>query len=256
MNTRSWVWVAFVVLWAGCASPARTPADAGMPQDAEVKPGMSRRAMRLWLRADQGVVASDGKVSRWKDQSGGGRDAIMSSVPRQPSLRRGALNDNPVVHFDGAQSLYLEALVEPTVFTVFVVGKNNETEEHAFSMILGPGGNEANNQLRWQNGTEVLAVGTGNNMPVVRTSIGDTRTWHLLTLHYDGSTLRLYRNGKPVGNHDFSTQGPWTFAQVGGYYSEHFAKADLAEVLVYDDALLGGEREAVEHYLKSKYRLD
>ncbi|MFP2907201.1 LamG-like jellyroll fold domain-containing protein [Pyxidicoccus sp. 3LFB2] len=209
--------------------------------------------MQLWLRADSGVVSRDGKVSRWKDESGSGHDAIMEHGPRQPSLQRGALNDNPAVHFDGSQSLYLQSPVGPTAFTVFVVGKNNETE--AFSMILGPGGNEANNQLRWENGTDVLAVGTGNGLPIVTTPIGDTRTWHLLTLHYDGETLSLSKNGKPVGSHAFSTHGPWTFAQVGGYYSQYFAKADLAEVIVYDAALPGGEREAVESYLKSKYRL-
>ncbi len=254
MKLGCWAWVVSVVVWAGCASPSRAPAESGTGTGE--KPEVSQRALRLWLRADEGVVASGGKVSRWKDQSGGGRDAIMNHGPRQPSLKQEALNGRPVLHFAGSQSLYLQAPVGPTAFTFFVVGKNNEVSDEDFSMILGPGGNDANNQLRWENGTQVLAVGSGNGLPIVTTAIGDTRAWHLLTLHYDGTRLSLYRNGNPVGSHAFTTHGPWTFAQVGGYYSDYFAKADLAEVLIYDEALPGGEREALEHYLVSKYRLE
>jgi hypothetical protein len=256
MKARRWAWMLSVVLWAGWTSPASSSQDAGTPsRDAGTKPEPPRRAMVLWLRADEGVVASGGKVSRWKDQSGGGRDGIMDHRPRRPRLQQEALNGRPALHFGGSQSLYLRAPVGPKAFTLFVVGRNTEPSDDDFSMILGPGGNAANNQLRWENGTDVLAMGAGG-LPVVTRSTGDTRAWHLLTVHYDGARLSLYRNGNPVGSHAYPARGPWTFSQVGGYYSESFAKADLAEVLIYEEALPGGEREAVERYLENKYRLD
>ncbi|NOK16275.1 hypothetical protein [Corallococcus carmarthensis] len=201
-----------------------------------------------------GVVAKQGRVSRWLDQSGHGRDGIMDSAPKQPALIAAALNALPVVRFDGAQSLYLKTPVQPEAFTVFVVGKNNERDE-TFSMILGPGGNLPNNQLRWENGSEVLAVGRGNDLPAVRTSVGDTRAYHLLTARYDGTTLDIHMNGDLAGSHKVKTTGPWVLAQVGAYFSEAYGKADLAEVLIYSQAFPAAERASVEAELKSWYGL-
>jgi hypothetical protein len=93
---------------------------------------------------------------------------------RQPSFVGGALNGLPVIRFSGAQSLGLSPFVSPTRFTVLVVGKNSNTAE-TFSMILGPGGNAHNNQLRWENGSQALFVGTGNNLPVITSNVGNTR---------------------------------------------------------------------------------
>lgn len=42
--------------------------------------------LERWLRSDLGVVASEGRISRWKDPNGHGRDGIMDRAPRQPAL--------------------------------------------------------------------------------------------------------------------------------------------------------------------------
>jgi hypothetical protein len=212
--------------------------------------------LKMWLRADQGVVLSNGQVSKWLDQSGNGIHGEMLNAARQPLLVGNALNGRPVVRFNGAQSLYLVSPVQPTSFTVFVVGKNRKMSE-SFSMILGPGGNYANNQLRWENGSQVLFVGTGNNMPAVTSSIGDTRVFHLLSARYDdsASSMSVHRNGNFVSSHAFKTSGPWTLAQVGGWYSSYFMEGDLAEVLVYDQALSPVNQTSAEAYLESKYGL-
>ncbi|WP_253908696.1 LamG domain-containing protein [Corallococcus exiguus] len=253
MTKKLQVLAVFAVLLGGCAKQS-VKATSPIEPSEKTQPSVPMNGLELWLRSDLGVVASEGRISRWKDQSGHGRDGIMDSAPRQPALVASTLNSLPVVRFAGAQSLYLKAPVQPEAFTLFVVGKNNESED-TFSMILGPASNHPNNQLRWESGSEVLAVGTGNDLPVVRTHVGNTRAYHLLTARYDGRKLDIHMNGQLAGSHAFRTSGPWLLSQVGAYFSESYGKADLAEVRVYSQAIPADERAAVEAELKNRYGL-
>lgn len=217
-------------------------------------PTPPRPGLLLWLRADADVTSSGGLVSRWLDQSGNGLVASMSVAARQPSFVGGALNGLPVIRFSGAQSLGLSTFVSPTQFTVLVVGKNSNTAE-TFSMILGPGGNAPNNQIRWENGSQALFVGTGNNLPVITSNVGNTRAYHTLSATYDGSTMNVYYNGAAMSSNNFTTTGPFTLAQIGAWYSTYFMNGDVAEILMYDHALSGADLSAATAYLRSKYNL-
>lgn len=207
--------------------------------------------IHLWLRADAGTPTT-GAVGLWSDQSGYGRHARMATAARQPAMAAGALKGKRVVRFGGAQSMNLDVPAQPTTFTVFVVGKNSLASE-SFSMILGPGGNYPNNQLRWENGSQALFVGTGNGLPVITSSIGNTRVYHELAASYNGSTMRVFRDGGLTGTYGFGTSGPWTLASVGSWYSSYFMVGDLAEVLIYDRALSDSERAAVDAYLRDRF---
>lgn len=236
------------------SSPEETVLETAASAEELAIASFPTSGLHLWLRSDVGVTTSAGKVSSWADQSGNGRNATMATSARQPTLVTGALNGLPVLRFDGAQSLYMSTPAQPTRFTVFVVGKNSRTT-NSFSMILGPGGNFPNNQLRWENGTQALFVGTSNNFPIIYSTIGDTRTYHRLSASYDGSNMSVYRNGNLVSSHAFSTTGPWTLASVGSWYSTYFLIGDIAEIIIYDRALSSGERASVNDYLQGKYLL-
>jgi hypothetical protein len=190
----------------------------------------------------------------WADQSGNGINATMATASRQPSIVYDSINGLPVIRFGGAQSLYLTSQVQPQSFTVFIVGKNSKSTE-TFSMILGPGGNSPNNKLRWENGSQVLFVGLGNNMPIITPTIGNTRVYHVLSARYNGSAMGVYRDGNLVSTHSFTTTGPWSLAQVGGWFSRYFMVGDLAEVLVYDTALSDSNHDSTNDYLRTKYAL-
>jgi secreted trypsin-like serine protease len=218
------------------------------------RPSAPPAGSRIWLRADAGVISSSGKVSSWQDQSGNGNHATMSLSSRQPSIVTGALNSLPVIRFSGAQSLGLTSVFSSQSFTIFIVGKNSNPSE-SFSMILGPGGSSANNQLRWENGTQSLIVGTGNNLPATTSTVANTRIYHALSVRYNASTLTVYRDGNLVSTNSFTTSGAWTFAQLGAWYSSYFLTGDLAEVLVYPTALSETDRGTANGYLRTKYAL-
>ncbi|MBB5866981.1 Zn-dependent metalloprotease [Allocatelliglobosispora scoriae] len=206
----------------------------------------------LWLRADLGVTTSAGKVSAWADQSGTAHHATMVTAARQPTLVTGALNGLPVVRFGGAQSLNL-ANIAPTAFTIFVVGKNSLAAE-SFSMILGPGGSNPNNQLRWENGTQALVYGS-NGLGTTTATIGNTRVYHDLIIRYDGATIRVYRDNALISSTAVSGASAWNINQIGAYYSSYFMTGDLAEIVAYSSALSDADRTTTANYLKTKYAL-
>ena len=62
----------------------------------------------LWLRADQGVVASGGDVSEWDDQSGNGNTFLSPGSTGDPTLVTNA-NGLPAVLFNGTNETYMYA---------------------------------------------------------------------------------------------------------------------------------------------------
>jgi hypothetical protein len=222
-------------------------------QATDLAPPSSTRT--LWLRADAGVTISNGKVTNWDDQDDSNNDAYMATVERQPSLITNAINGNPVIRFYGTQSLRLTNTLSHSNFTVFVAGKNSHPS--SFSMILGPTGTgtNGNNQLRWENGTQALLVGLGNDMPIVTATVGNTKVYHALSARYDGSQLKLYRDGNLVSTSSFVTSGPWELNQIGAWVSQYFMVGDLAELLFYSSALSESNRSTANSYLKTKYAL-
>lgn len=222
-----------------------TPATTPPPSDGQ----------QLWLRADAGVSAPGNRMASWQDQSGTEHNATMPTAARQPFYVTNALNGLPVARFNGAQSMSLPfPYLQPTAFSIFVVGKNNNPNE-SFSIILGPGGSAPNNQLRWENGTQSLIVGTSNNLQAITSTIGNTRVYHTLEVSSDGALLLVHRDTARFDMQDIATSGAFTLASVGSWYSSFFLQGDLAEVLVYDHVLSDLDRFLVHEYLSVKYAL-
>lgn len=210
--------------------------------------------MHLWMHSNAGVSAPDGRVSSWADLTGNGHNATMPVAARQPFWVLNALNGWPVVRFSGAQSMTLNLPATPFHFTMFVVGRNTLPGE-SYSMILGPAGSAPNNQLRWEGSSQLTLVGTGNAMPVETIAMGSNRDFHVLTLSYDGSVLRAYRNGALLTTLAFSTSGSWDLNSIGSFYSSDFMQGDLAEIVIYERVLSDAERAAAGNYFHAKFGL-
>jgi hypothetical protein len=227
----------------GGASPARG-ADPDIPYTGLV----------LWLYPGN-VSLQAGKVAVWNDLSGANNHATNASASSQPVYIPGALNGQPAVRFDGAQRLFAGPIYLST-WTIFVVGKNNNPTEN-FGLILGPGDNN-NNQLRYENGTQVLTYGFSNNMPVRYSTIGNTRVYHNLSVRYQPGSFQVFRDGVLRDSAVYNLTGTWGLGRIGTWYSSCptcFLKGDLVEILVYNQALSTTDRQRVETYLRTKFSL-
>ncbi|MEO5804400.1 MAG: immunoglobulin domain-containing protein, partial [Verrucomicrobiota bacterium] len=86
--------------------------------------------LRLWLKADQGVIAANGRVTEWRDQSANGNHAFQSNTNKQPLLIGSAvpISSQPTVRFDGVQDVATgdwmrgtNSVGIPTGYTSFLV---------------------------------------------------------------------------------------------------------------------------------------
>jgi PKD repeat protein len=78
----------------------------------------------MWVRADSGVVLSGSNVTQWNDLSGHVNHATQANPSQQPVFIDSAINDLPVIRFDGTDLLNNPNLNLKTV-EIFMVAKGN-----------------------------------------------------------------------------------------------------------------------------------
>ena len=215
--------------------------------------------LSFWLRADAGVTHdSSNRVSSWADQSGNGHTATQTTQSQQPLLVNSVLNGYPILRFDGVQSVLQMTNygVLDNPFTVFAV----YTKDAAGSMSLF-----AETPNEW--GGITIAGCTDTTLSII---LGGWGSFTVNVPAYNGpsfvvdsfmnssSSAAIWRNGTQLGTFGFGLQGTETSGPLmigycpGGPY---WLDGDLAELIGYNTALSGSERQAVEDYLLSKYNI-
>jgi len=241
-------------------------------------PGVSSGTLQLWLKADAGVIATNGGlVSQWQDQSGNENDAVQTDTNEQPALvypvglgGRAALRFKGVLNSTGGDYLYsTEDVGVPNAMTTFTV-------YNAFSNVIGT--------TDW--GAVIWFVGSPEGSESSRgcaifQGLLDFTTWDgnystpfiVPTNTYRICTDRVNTNLSMVDIFDTSANSETNFsyamagesAPPAGYYigalnpslaSYGYSRCfdgDIAEVIIYQGYLSEPDRLAVLGYLQGKY---
>lgn len=207
----------------------------------------------LWLDAANGALndlnapASNGElVVVWQDQSGSGNDATQATVAQQPQWLATIVNGRPVLRFDAADDGLVTPLTLAVPCTVFVVYAFNGTLSETRRAVQG-----SNN---WLLGPYALTHdfhdgGFAGGPPVATGVFVAQAAWQ------DGAQSLNWVNGNFVGNPIGGGAGPGLLSLGAvGTFAEPL-NGDVAEVIVYDSALSGGDMANVWAYLASKYGL-
>lgn len=232
--------------------------------------------LKLWLRADTGVLTNeDGTVHGWTDQGGGiANDGvtqgfsfpILTTNPYFPS------GSQPAIYFDGNAGMVLanrDDLQTPSI-SVYVVGSADTSMASGvfladlrdpFGFAVGVS-DTVPGRARWYTGAP------GDNLePAAADLLSGVP--YLVEGTFTGDTKKMFLNGEPVG----STTGKslnyatWSALAVGcqGVYPHlgeeetgepadlsKFLVGDISEILTYSTAS-DAQRLAVEAYLYQKY---
>jgi hypothetical protein len=239
--------------------------------NAAVIPGTSLTPT-LWVKADQGVTFDAANlVSSWADQSGNGNNPAQSNVANQPLYVPNAVNGKPVLRFDGLTDSINSptgAITGDTSHTIILVTKFNGVSGFRGGMAYysGTAGGDQNSSVGVVgNNTgdpHTWAGGFGqDNAPYTGNLSLDSASFHILDKVYTSTTAnyRSYLDGvkdvDATGDHyNLGNSEIGIGRQFDDDAASH-AGADIAEVIVFSQALSDSDRQAVEGYLSAKYAI-
>jgi len=223
----------------------------------------TRPSLTLWLKADSGVtVEASQAVSQWADQSTRTNHVVQGNGTQQPLLVDNGLNGLPVIQFRD------DWLVRPGVSgtnlfssnaaTVFIVQKQLGSDPRTTTVAWRADGE----QRLYVHATYDDGVGfqvghpSQGGMGVVQPSNWDDN-WHLLVCRRDDTNGVIRVDGVVITPPTYFT-GNANPDQFGNLIigSDHFGNTfngDIAEILVFNEALSDADRAEVESYLFDKW---
>ncbi|MBI9039655.1 MAG: T9SS type A sorting domain-containing protein [Bacteroidales bacterium] len=255
--------------------------------------GVGQRATQdklvLWLKADEGITKDiNNYVSFWEDQSGYSNNA-NSDYGQMPVFSGSAINSLPAIYFDGAYdqlTIAGNASMQPDNITIFGVAKRNHTTGWG-DIISRPYYDENN----WNSPYTSYTLNSCNthfvtsaNKPFSQIAVGGNQVanWnpshdsvpndetYIHSLVYDGQGMGSYLNNglipgwnayiAVVGQLDYNNN----FADIsighcspyiGGSVNGHFFAGDIAELIIYNEALIEAEQIIVANSLAAKYNI-
>ncbi|NOZ47312.1 MAG: PKD domain-containing protein [Chlorobi bacterium] len=199
--------------------------------------------LKVWLRADGGLVKNDSLISVWNDQSGNVNSAFQTAdVEKQPYQIERALNNNPVIHFDGVND-YLEIDSAIKTGSVFIVA-NWTGNQNQFPLYYG-----------------LLTGKSSSNSDIL--FLGNAGTKNLVSYGFFGSNIYINNEQtldfSPLGNYKLIYGQSSSPSEFEGLYIgknrnyNYFWEGNIAEVLIYDTLLTEEQTNQVIQYLHYKY---
>ncbi|MFC1461712.1 LamG-like jellyroll fold domain-containing protein, partial [Verrucomicrobiota bacterium] len=225
--------------------------------------------LKVWLKADAGITAdASGNVSVWADQSGNGNDFLQNGQGKRPTWTEDALNEQPVVAFDGKNDSLSGQYSPSGDVTVLLVcrytafGKkgsvlldcHDHKKESGGFYVGADGEEEPYDKL-------VVRTGLGGEWPDGVNHSGEhalTTDWAVDTLRVSEETTQLWiddvlKVDESVGA--VSSGNPLVLGAGADSGNPACFEGGVAEVLVYEQALSNLELIQVEKYVSDKYAL-
>lgn len=229
----------------------------------------SPSTLAVWFKADALTnLANGAAVSLWPDMTGNGYSALQAVSVNQPTYIASAINGQPTVRFNAANSSHLSFFrpVQDDFTMIFVYqssqGLNTGTSFwDGAGLVNGEQGGAVNDFGVSLNANGQILAGTGNPDTTIRSSTGlNNGLPHVVTFKRTKSTgsLLLYVDGTVVASGTGGTQSltaPNTLVLGAQGVLNNFLTGDLAELQIYNIPLTDSDRLGQERALKCKYGL-
>jgi hypothetical protein len=229
--------------------------------------------LQAHYKSDVGVVTGGGGITQWQDQAAlNGLNHATSLVGFEPQVSSAPIGYHasfPTVNFAGGDHLnfVLPSANTFTGMTVFVVG-NTGAVQSQYETVVSSGGSGTSPGVRWGLGVgnaTVQGLGWGGPTSLIDLGNGATgvspNTWHMLSWQKTATTWNVRREVpsaallNTVADNSFFT-GNWN-GVIGTENSSgptnYFFSGNLAEILIYDQALSAGQYQQVVDYLNERF---
>jgi hypothetical protein len=221
--------------------------------------------LTLWLRADcvtgnAADPADNSTVSTWVDLSGNGNNATGYGTPTYQSDAANLINSQPVVNFNGSSSftsIDIRAITRPniTIFSVYKLRGSNQVGIWG----IDDGGWDRFFMARWTGDNGIISHSGQTAIP----NSGVNTTTKLITTVYKyniSSGSSVYDNGALVNSFtdnaaESAAQTTLRIGSIGATSGAYMLVGDIAEIIIFSQALSESDRKTVNGYLNSKYNL-
>ncbi len=225
-------------------------------------PAAASGSLHLHLQAEHGVYADigmtqpatdRGPAAVWADSSGAGHHALQATAANRPVYLEGVWGSRPVVRFDGIDdfldSVFSQMLAQPSTFFL-VVDTRNYKNEYIFDGLSS-------------DSRHFLAVGsavypgtwmTGAGAVLYSAAVRLNRL-SVHTIVFDGTDTSHYIDGilQQVGHGGSHALGG---LRIGNrYLGSYYGQFDLAEFVIYQNALSDPDRVLIETFLMEAYSI-
>ena len=224
-------------------------------------------SLQLWLKADSGLTTNaTGAVAEWQDQSGNNNHALQGDEALQPKVVANALNSKPVLRFDGTDD-YLNVTSAPgldivgDIASFAVIRVDDYVNYNAiWGKTAGGGGNipsPTDFYLTQGGGFPQLFRGDGSAFGNVQGERAvRANSYVVIGFRQSGTAVFHYLNGNLNGTGEI-TVTPFdsgTDLKIGTR-EDLFTKlkGDMAELLIYSEALTDAQVTSAMNYLRTKY---
>jgi hypothetical protein len=215
--------------------------------------------MALWLDgtdvAGTGYSAAEGSVfSVWADKSGNNaHGTAISGTPSYDALTQSVVFDGNLIF------QFPNGTITPgsSTFTIFLVCKPTSLDYWPYVYKAGsPGYDTCTALIFYANGaiengfyTDYMTVAPGGSVRVDQS--------YIFTSAFDGTTRTLYRNGTSVVTGTIAGTKNVTSSEnyLGGGGNTVNFKGTMSEFIVFNRTLSSSDRESVELYLTSKWKI-
>ena len=228
-------------------------------------PAQLTTAMWLDISDSTTITTVSGGVSEWRDKSGNLRHAGQSSVTLRPTISNNALNNLPLIVFDGVNDFMdipttiLQTQSKPSIFYVFVRNNAGSTDGYSPEITFNSTNNGDNGSFHYvkSNGTAAsypmyTAGGWGNYDGLGSYTNGSAEIISFATLT-STSTYSIYKNGTVEGSaaagNALTTFTGFRLAQQQGSRTSGIS---FGEIILLFNATTAN-RESIEGYLAWKW---
>jgi len=226
-----------------------TAADAALWTPADI-------TTAAWFDASDAstITASAGSVSQWDDRSGNGNHVTQATGSSQPATGSASLNGLNVLAFDGGDHLKISSApltTQPS--TIFVVTRVRALGLGGRQYVFDGITSEANRNL--------LALERSGKPSIFGQSWlahtdSTTTNYSIYECTYNGASSVIGINADRVsGNAGSYTLGDGIVIGANRTGNLDFLDGYVAELIVYDGAMLADTRQVVEGYLAWKWDL-
>lgn len=249
--------VLFLNLWV--VNPATVSASNPCP-DTNAFNGIA--SLTLWLRADcvfgnAADPADNTVISTWSDLSGNGNNATANGSPTYQNDAANLINSQPVIYFNGGStfsSIDIRAIARPniTIFSVYKLRSNNQQGVWG----VDNGGWDRFFMARWNGDNGIISHSGQTAVP----NSGVANTTKLVTTVYRynvSSGSSVYDKGNFVSSFTDTADpnGAYTSLTIGSIGAGYNLIGDIAEIVIFTQALSSADLKTVNGYLNTKYNL-